>query len=329
MTSRIPKPVTIITGFLGAGKTTFLNALLEYYRHRKFAIVENEFGQEGIDGELVIGADGSVFEMSDGCLCCSLNEDLVELLVSLTKRHREFDELIVETTGIADPASVALPFLTEPLIGRYFGLQRVICLVDARLIEKELAGTEEARRQISFSDLLLITKTDLVPPAYLEQLKALLANINPFATVLTGNKDEYPIDMIMQWKRDQAVDTVPPPPAHHHHHEHHHHDLSSLSFIFTEPFDIEKLGHALMVFLAVQARDVYRVKGIIHAEGHEEKIVVQSVADLLSISEGKPWNGREERSSRLVFIGKDLQSKGFEKLLGQCLIPQSPTAGSR
>ena len=319
MNSINPKPVTIITGFLGAGKTTFLNSVLTRSEAGKYAIIENEFGKESIDGELVVEVADSIFEMSSGCLCCSLNEDLVELLISLSKKAASFDELIIETTGIADPSSVAVPFLVDPLVTRYYELQRVVCVVDARSIVYELASTEEARKQISFSDILLISKTDLVTADELENIKGLLDNINPFATVLAIHNGKYPIDEIMNFRRNVDQIAAAENIGLSSHKEHHHHSLSSLTFSFDEPFDLPKLHHTLMVFLAVQAQDVYRVKGIFDAQDENHKIIIQSVAQYLSVSAGKQWTDDEVKRSRIVFIGKDLKSKGFEKLLRQCL----------
>lgn len=318
----IVKPVTIITGFLGAGKTTFLNALIQHGKPERYAVIENEFGKESIDGQLVLGADAGIFELNNGCLCCTLNDDLVELLTRLSKESGTFDELIIETTGIADPATVALPFLTDQIVSRYYKLDRVICLVDARHIAKELADTDEARKQISFSDVLLITKTDLVTGAELEDVKSLLTAINPTARILTGNHEQYPIGRIREFLREDAH-TFAQPVSCHSHQEHRHHSLSSLTFNFREVFEIEKLGHTLMVLLAVQSQDVYRVKGIIHAKGYHEKIIIQSVAELLSISKGQPWNDTEERISRIVFIGKSLKAKGFEDLLRKGFVKEA------
>jgi G3E family GTPase len=326
-TTTIAKPVTLITGFLGAGKTTFLNAVIQYLMPKKLAIIENEFGEEGIDGGLIIGAENSVFELNNGCLCCSLNGDLFNLLETLWGREKEFDELVIETTGIADPASIASPFLTNMTVERYYRLKRVICLVDACHIEAELQVTEEARQQISFSDLLLITKTDLVEADYLSGLEHLLAGINPLATVLSGNKNNYPLDAIFNFERnviapekERKFYLVPAPPKQL---LHRHHDLVSLSFNFSECFDLSLLEHRLVVFLNFQAKDIYRVKGIIQAREHDKKIIVQSVGTDLVISAGDDWEKEEIRNSRFVFIGKNLEPAGFEKMLRQCIRPVS------
>lgn len=315
MTEIQPKPVTIITGFLGAGKTTFLNELLMAGTKGKYAIIENEFGKESIDGELVMEISDNIFEMSSGCLCCNLNEDLVDLLIDLSKKSGNFEELIIETTGIADPSSVALPFLIDPLVTRYYKLQRVICLVDARNIAYELETTEEARKQISFSDVLLISKTDLVTDEELAALYTLLKEINPFAVILSGTKENFPHGEIMAYIRNQSEHYNGPEKTT----EKHHHSLSSLTLTFDEPFDIPKLKHTMMVFMAVQSADIYRVKGIVYGFGETEKFVLQSVAEYLAIAPGKAWEEEEVRKSKIVFIGKNLKLKGLEQLLNHAL----------
>lgn len=326
------KPVTIITGFLGAGKTTFLNALIAFYREndKKVLIIENEFGEENIDSELVIGADNGLFGLSNGCLCCNLNEELFDLLDELWEQRDSFDELIIETTGIADPAAVAIPFLTNPSVARHYRLERVIGLVDAPLIEATLSRANEAGRQISFSDILLITKTDAVFPGELVRTKEILNEINPFAIVLSGNKaDGYPLKQITGYIRAAHMEGSEPPDEneshceHDHHHEHHHHtghhDIVSFSFCFSDPMDVEKLELRLMLLLNLQAENIYRVKGIVYACS-DKRMVLQSVSNLLSVSEGRPWSANEQRNSRIVFIGKQLNPHAFEAILRQCLV---------
>jgi G3E family GTPase len=310
-----PKPVTILTGFLGAGKTTFLNELLMAGEKGKYAIIENEFGKESIDGELVMEISDNIFEMSSGCLCCNLNEDLVDLLIDLSKKSGNFEELIIETTGIADPSTVALPFLIDPLVTRYYQLQRVVCLVDARNIAYELETTEEARKQISFSDVLLISKTDLVSDEELAGVHHLLKEINPFAVILSGTREHFPHQSIMGYIRNQSEHFSGGEQKK----EKHHHSLSSLTLTFDAPFDIPKLKHTMMVFMAVQSADIYRVKGIVYGFGEKEKFVLQSVAEYLAMAPGKEWSEDEVRRSKIVFIGRNLKMKGFEQLLQHAL----------
>ncbi|QES87322.1 CobW family GTP-binding protein [Rhizosphaericola mali] len=350
------KPVTILTGFLGAGKTTFLNALIKSDTTKRPIIVENEFGEENIDSELVIGAGDKIFSFSDGCVCCSLNNELFELLRQMWSNRDKFDEMIIEATGIADPGFIAMPFMEDPNMENFYKLDRVICLVDAQFIESELENTEEARKQIAFSDILLITKTDLVDADKLHQIKHILKDINPWATVLEGNnKDGYPIDKIRQLTReniDNAImeDTqnqyeaeIEEEHHHDHDHEHHHHDhhdhaheghhhehgehcehhshhhgIESFSVKYDGVFDLEKLQDALIDILNDNDNLVYRVKGFVHVKDIPNRLVVQLVGTLLTITDGQAWKENEEKISRLVFIGKGINEEQVEKAIRDC-----------
>lgn len=217
------KPVTILTGFLGAGKTTFLNHLLQQNKDTRYAIIENEFGEQGIDGELVVRPDETIVELNNGCLCCTLNDNLYDILNELFERRDQFDEVIIEATGVADPTGLAEPFVSHPLIKKHFPLKGVICLVDAELIESHLVETEEAKNQVAFSDVLLINKTDLVEPKYVEELSKKLKQQNPLASIAIGNKASFP-DIELNPEHSPLDELFKQSLAHdHHHHDHHHH----------------------------------------------------------------------------------------------------------
>jgi G3E family GTPase len=329
------KPVTILTGFLGSGKTTFLNAILAEKKETKFAIIENEFGKEGIDGELVLKAEDDIVELNNGCLCCTLNDNLYDILNQLVDRKEKFDELIIETTGIADPAGVALPFISDS--NKVFQLKRVVCLVDAELIEEQLKETEEAIRQISFSDIIILNKTSSISPAYLQELTDLMLKLNPFAEIVTEKDKSFPIEAIFSMDRNSkaleknkethgkcsgnhAVEdtSVIHSEKHDHHHHFAHGDITSLSFRFEKPFDFQIIHHKLMAFLLFQSNGVYRFKGVFYIADHPNKVILQSVGKSLSISGGKEWGENEEKVSRIVFIGRNLKPQGFEKLLNGC-----------
>ncbi|WMJ73926.1 GTP-binding protein [Cytophagaceae bacterium ABcell3] len=316
------KPVTILTGFLGAGKTTFLNSILAERKGVRFAIIENEFGEESIDGELILRSDDNFVEMNNGCLCCTLNDNLYDILNQLHERSEQFDELIIESTGIADPAGIAAPFLTHPAIKKAFPLKRIVCLADAVLAEDRLKETEEARKQMAFSDIILINKTDCITEGYHTELGELFSKLNPMAKIMAGNKNGYPISEIFNYEREEHVgtETFKHQDHDHGHHHHHHGDISALTFTFSEPFDVDELYNRLFVFLQFQSKDLYRMKGVVDNGSHTHQVVFQSVGKSLNVEEGHEWKEVAKRKSRIVFIGKSLKAEGYEKMLRQCLV---------
>ncbi|MEO0734607.1 MAG: GTP-binding protein [Bacteroidota bacterium] len=333
--SFVPKPVTILTGFLGAGKTTFLNHLLEQNEERRYAIIENEYGKQGIDNELVLRPDETIVALDSGCLCCTLNDDLYDLLNDLHARRDEFDEIIIEATGLADPTGLAQPFLAHPLIRQHFPLQAIVCLIDAEQIDAQLAETEEAIRQITFSDILLVNKTDLVTPADADQLIDRLQGLNPLATVYRGNQNNFPdldtdnrsdrLEQLYQNEHTPLPEAETPAtfpvakPATPHPHRHTS-DVNSHAFTFDQPFDPQVLYQQLFVYLTFQSKDLYRMKGLVWVEGDEQQLVVQSVGKRLNVQPGRKWQPGEQQRSVIVFIGKQLQRAGLERLLKRCLL---------
>lgn len=335
----IQRPVTILTGFLGAGKTTFLNHLLQANKETRYAIIENEFGEQGIDGQLVIRPDQTIVELNNGCLCCTLNDDLFEILNELFDRKDDFDEIIIEATGVADPTGLAQPFVTHPLIKRHFPLKGVICLVDAELIDNQLVETEEAKNQVGFSDVLLINKTDLVTEDYVERLKHRLHTLNPLASIIVGNKDAFPtinvapkqspLDTIFQQapmlspvkKGQQFVVS-----KNQTHHQHQHTDeIVSHTFRFDQPFDYQLLDRHLFVYLMLQSEGLYRMKGLVWLDESEDQYIVQSVGKRFDMELRGPWPAEEQKRSVIVFIGKNLKRAGLEKLLNKCISKRAAT----
>ena len=312
------KPVTILTGFLGSGKTTFLNQVLEQKSETRFAIVENEFGEAGIDGELIIKPDNEIFELSNGCLCCSLNEGIYDILNELSQKTEQFDELIIETTGIADPANVASPFFSHAEIKKDFPVKRIVCLVDVELIEDQLNETEEAIKQLAFSDMILLNKTATVSPAYLEEIKSKLLAINPFLKFFEEKEMVFPVNQIFDSVRDSDLKIEESEPKSHSH-EHKHGKIKSFTFRFNEPFNDKELQMRLFGYLVFEAKGLYRIKGIINSKDVNHRLILQSVGQSLNISGGKAWEPNEIRESKIVFIGKDLDKAFFENLLKGCL----------
>ncbi len=320
-----PKHVTILTGFLGAGKTTFLNEWLHHFHRKRILVVENEFGEVNVDSQLVQAVEDQVFPLTGGCICCGLNEDFTDLLVDLWDKRESFDEIIVESTGVADPLQLLRPFKYSKSMTNYYQVDRVICLVDAALIEVELLTTYIARKQIAGSDILLLSKTDQIGTKKVEELHRLLQDINPFAVVFDGNKlDGFPINDIASFiPRNQIANTLPEQSSDTKGkirlYRKDHMSISTLHFTFEEPFDLDELKYRLLVFLNFQATDIYRIKGILYTQDSDKKIILQTVSDIVTFEENKEWQNDETRKSDIVIIGNNLQSKGFEKMLSNCI----------
>ncbi len=332
-------PVTIITGFLGAGKTTLLNHLNEAYPKKRFAIIENEFGEIGIDNDLVIGADDGIFEMSNGCICCELNDELIEVLVKLLNSKHNFDHLIIETTGIAEPDGVAAAFVTDPEIQHYFKLDATICLVDANHILDTIKERQEAKKQVTFADHIIINKKDDVSLEHLEKIIHTLKEMNSLASFETCNFSKIKNDVLhlnayeiksIEEKLNQASEHLKDDHVctercdHDHKKEHHHHhsDVVSHSFIIDKPFDFLKFRHWVNVLLMLQGERIYRIKGIIYFMYKEEKMILQSVKNMHTFQAGSPW-GVEKKESKIVFIGLGLKREAIEKALQSCYHTES------
>lgn len=312
-------PVHIITGFLGAGKTTFLNHLIRSRLPERIVVIENEVGDANIDGALVVDGADSVVELTAGCICCSLNEELFKVLELIAARHNQFDRLVIETTGVADPGAVAHTFLSDSVVARFFELKNVICLADARFLDDALRDTDEARRQIAAADIILLNKMDLVAPEQMAELFTALRGINPLAKTMVGQQGIFQVDKVLDVttveyegaERQTARVAV--------RHDHLHHDITSFTLTYDGDFDLGQLNHQLLVLLNLYRHQVYRVKGIVAADGHPVKVVVQSVRNMLSIADGTLWRPDEPRQSKIVFIGKGVHRQSIERMLNPCL----------
>jgi len=326
----VPIRVTIITGFLGTGKTTFLNYLMQKNSDIRYAIIENEYGEQGIDNELIIRHDDSIVELNNGCLCCTLNDNLYDILNELFDRRADFDEIIIEATGIADPTGLAEPFIAHPIIKKHFPLTAVVCLVDAEQVEDQLINTKEAERQIAFSDILLINKIDLVGDEQVGLVETKLRKLNPLATILRGYKDHFPtiayhrhndkleevlLKSSAQLEVSDTTNRFPVKKPKHHHHHDHTEEINSQTFIFDKPFDFQVLFQQLSVYLTFQATGLYRIKGLVWLADKEEQHVLQSVGKRLDFEPKRAWLANESKKSIVVFIGKQLQREGLERLL--------------
>lgn len=325
--SIIAKPVTILTGFLGAGKTTFLNNIIKENPNTRFAIIENEFGEINIDSSLVINTNENIFELSNGCICCSVNGDLADVLNKLVTGSYEFDHLIIETTGIADPSAVAAVFMTDYNIQTVFKLDGVICLVDTINVLDVLGVEEEASKQVAFADFIVFNKSSEADDTIRNEVEQKIKNLNPFAKFTFadyGNVATTPLLSLKAYDKSEVKFRLGYPSASkssviHINKESKHHDIVSQSFIFRESFDLLKLRHYLTVMLFVQGTFFYRIKGILNIEGFNRQLIIQSVKGSPVFSDGEDWSNDLEKETRIVFIGKNLKREILEKGLKQCL----------
>lgn len=313
-------PVHIVTGFLGAGKTTFLNHWLQQSQERLF-IIENEVGQVNIDSKLVWRAAVDVIDLTSGCLCCSLQDELLEVLEVLSTRRHEFDRIIIETTGIAEPESVAYPFWASPAVAHVFDLQAIVCIADALYVDDALKDTEDARRQLAFADLILLNKIDLIPDAQRVKHMRMLKALNPYASIWQGEKGQFPIDALTRLHPLSAKRLAQQTAALAEEKDtHHHHDITSVTLRFDRAFDLERLGHELRVILEVNRHQIYRIKGLIRIQNYENQVVLQSVRNTVYLTDGMPWASAEDNNSYLVIIGKALKKEALTRIFQRHLV---------
>ncbi|GAA4033229.1 GTP-binding protein [Actimicrobium antarcticum] len=319
-----PVPVTILTGFLGSGKTTLLNRILSEHHGQKIAVIENEFGEAGIDSELLVNSEEQIVEMNNGCICCTVRGDLVRILGELAdKRERgevRFDRVIIETTGLADPAPVAQTFFVEEEIGEYFSLDAIITVVDAMHATQQLEQHHEAQEQVGFADRILLSKTDLVSEQETEALIARLRSINARAPVRKVHFGETELDQILDIKgfNLQAILDIEPDFLNDVSHEHDE-DIRSFVFRSLRPFDPDRLEDFLARILTVYSRDLLRYKGILYVKEIEQRFVFQGVHMLKASRVGKPWLINETPETVIVFIGRKLPGDLFLNGLANCL----------
>jgi len=310
-------PVTVLTGYLGAGKTTLLNHILTGEHGRKYAVIINEFGELGVDNDLVVDADEEVFEMNNGCICCTVRGDLIRILGSLMKRRGRFDGIIVETTGLADPAPVAQTFFVDDEIKAKTRLDAVITVVDALNLPARLADSSEAQNQIAFADVIVLNKTDLVDDAALADIEARIRGINRFARIHRAQRGNVPITALLDqggFDLKRALETAPDfleSDSHSHDDE-----IQSLSFEVEEPLDGNKFQAWIGALLQEQGQDILRSKGILAYAGEKRRFAFQAVHMMADGDFIGPWKDGEKPTSRLVFIGRNLNRprlrRGFE-----------------
>jgi G3E family GTPase len=347
-------PVTVLTGYLGAGKTTLLNRILSESHGRKYAVIVNEFGELGIDNELVVGADEEVFEMNNGCVCCTVRGDLVRIIDGLMRRKGKFDAIIVETTGLADPAPVAQTFFVDENVGRKTKLDAVVTVADARWLQDRLRDAPETKNQIAFADVILINKTDLVEASELAEVEARIRAINPYARLHKTERCQIPLPEVLgrnAFDLDRILEFEPGflddgghshDHAHdhdHRHHDHHHgdghdhahghmhhglkhyhdEDMQSVSLLTDQPLDADKFLPWVQDLVQKEGQNILRCKGILSFKDDDERFVFQGVHMILDGDHQRPWKDGETRESRLVFIGRNLQEEKIRQGFESCI----------
>ena len=337
-------PVTVLTGYLGAGKTTLLNRILTEDHGKRYAVIVNEFGEVGIDNDLIVGADEEVFEMNNGCVCCTVRGDLIRVLSGLMKRKGGFDAIIVETTGLADPGPVAQTFFVDDDVRAKTQLDSVTTVVDAMHLPLRLADSKEAVEQIAFADQIVLNKTDLVTEHQLRDVEARIRRINPLAPIHRAERSNVALDKILGrggFDLERITDIQPEflNPAHgeaghvhdedcdddhsHHGHDHHHaHDhaaeagIRGISLVFDKPLNGNRVTAWLNDILQAQGPDILRAKGILDVAGEDRRLVFQAVHMILEGDFQRAWKPEDIRNSRMVFIGRNLDEAalrtGFE-----------------
>ena len=310
-------PVTVLTGYLGAGKTTLLNHILTAQHGRKYAVVINEFGELGVDNDLVVDADEEVFEMNNGCICCTVRGDLIRIIGALMKRRARFDGIIVETTGLADPAPVAQTFFVDEAVRAQTRLDAVVTVVDALNLPARLADSAEARNQIAFADVIVLNKTDLVSEAELVALEGRIRGINRLVRLHRAVRGDVRLaDVLDQGGFDlERALAVAPDFLEDDNHEHDD-DVGSLSFSVSEPLDQMRFQAWIGALLQEQGADILRSKGILDFKGEDRRFGFQAVHMMADGDFIGPWKADEPRRSRIVFIGRKLNRprlrRGFE-----------------
>ena len=347
-------PTTILTGFLGAGKTTLLNRILQEPHGYKIAVIENEFGQENIDNEILIqDSNEQIIEMNNGCICCTVRGDLIAALHTLIEKKNagqlQFDRVVIETTGLANPGPVAQTFFVDEEVGLHYMLDAVVTVVDARHAMAQLSEHEEAQRQVGFADKMLLSKTDLVDAAELDALKKRLTRINPRAAIAVSDFGKIAISEVLNLKGfnlNAILDLDPEFLAteeahahehecndhcthdhvhedehkHDHHHSHHSDEIAAFEYKTVRPFNTEKLDYFLGGLVQVYGPRMLRYKGVLYMEHADRKVIFQGVHQIMGTDIGAKWSEVEQKESKMVFIGKNLPKEIFIQGLEQCLV---------
>ena len=314
-------PATVVTGFLGSGKTTLINRILREQHGRKLAVIVNEFGEISIDGQLVIHDDqAQLVEFNNGCLCCTVRGDLVETLSKLQQRAGSLDGILIETTGLADPAPVASTFFAADEVKADIRLDAFVTVVDAVNLERNLAQSNEAMEQVAFSDIILINKVDLVSAEQIAAIERRVRQLNPMAAIHHTVNAEVDLGRILNVGAFDLVQKLEVDPEFLSDHEHEH-DAAIGSFVLEEhrPIDVNRLQLWMNQVAQERGEDLYRTKGIFYAHGFQERLVFQSVRMLTTMRRDRSWTPDETKLTQFVFIGKNLDRQEFADGLAACV----------
>ncbi|MEM6255742.1 MAG: GTP-binding protein [Cyanobacteria bacterium P01_D01_bin.156] len=315
-------PVTVLTGYLGAGKTTLLNRILTHEHGKKVAVIVNEFGEVGIDNQLVVDADEEVFEMNNGCICCTVRGDLIRIIGNLMKRRDKFDHLVIETTGLADPAPVIQTFFVDDEVQLQTRLDAVVTVVDARHISQHWEA-EEAVEQIAFADVILLNKIDLVTEEELTKLEDRIRGMNALAKVHRTRDAQIEMDSLLGVSAFDLNNALQIDPDFLDETAHEHDEtVGSVALVESGELDGDKLEAWIGELLREHGPDIFRMKGILNMAGEDNRFVFQGIHMLFDGRQDRPWKPDEDRKNELVFIGRNLESLKLEERFRDCLVSQ-------
>ncbi|WP_438391259.1 CobW family GTP-binding protein [Caballeronia sp. DA-9] len=326
-------PVTVLTGFLGAGKTTLLNRILREQHGRRYAVIVNEYGELGIDGGLVVGAEDEVVELNNGCVCCKVRGDLIRVVSGLIKRKGGFDGILIEMSGLADPAPVVQTFFIDDEIRQRTRLDSVICVADALHLQSRLADSREPAEQLAQADIVLLNKTDLVDATSLASVEAAIRGINPTAELLHSVRCAVPLAQLLDRGAFDLgrlhIDASPDYVRKHLGDERpfsristnpgrHSHGIDCVSLCVEQPLERSRFLPWLQQLVVEQGQDLLRAKGIVDLAGSDRRFVFQGVHMTIDTDFDRPWRADEVRDSKLVFIGRNLDGRGLRESIGRC-----------
>ncbi len=312
-------PVTVLTGYLGSGKTTVLNHVLTRQHGKHIAVIINEFGEVGIDGQLVVSSDEDVVELNNGCICCTVRGDLIRTIDGLMSSGKAFDHVMIETTGLADPAPIIQSFVLEEALTTRLQLDAIVTVVDSRHIMAQLAG-EQAREQVAFADVILLNKTDLVSESELEEVALRVRGLNPFARIHRTRLGEIDLDAVLNvgafdLRKVLRLDPMILLDDSHQHDQ----DIGCVAISEPGVTHDGDLMRWLNQLVQAHGKDLLRIKGVINLEGEDRRFVFHGVHMTLDGRPGTPWQSSETRMNQVVFIGRNLDQAVLHRGFAGCI----------